>query len=133
MKDNNQTVADWEEEFDKRFGDFEYRYEATSVRIPINTREEVADLGTVIGLELKQDVKDFIKKVQAQTRQQTLDECLEIIKEREPNIEGVKEVVAINNGNVSFREVMDFEWMTVKYYNEAVEELRQAINSSKGK
>lgn len=48
-------------EFDKKFFDLEYKLEATKCRVPINTKEGVADLGTIIAIQLKEDIKSFLR------------------------------------------------------------------------
>lgn len=49
-----------EREFEKEFENLEYKLEATKSRIPVNTKEGVADLGTMIALALKDEIKSFL-------------------------------------------------------------------------
>lgn len=87
MKSHKPTEG-WEKRFEKQFNDLEYKLEATKSRIPINTYEGVADLGTVIALTLKKEIKLFVKKELSRQHKEDMERVI-------PDTKSVKELLPI--------------------------------------
>lgn len=95
-------TKDWEEEFEDRILPY--------ILARMDGLESIRERDV-------EKLKNFIKKVEAQTRQQTLDECLEII--------GEDEIKWQDLGAMSHPRIMEDNRNNIR------QELRQAINSLK--